>query len=408
MRVAGLLCVIPLAGCGVKQLLPGSPVVGAWQRTMEFTRSPSSATYTDAARTAFPVVPIIPWGAAYDVDLVIVDDDPVWDMHEYAMFRGPHGPVWLAKDARLGTLQQAVVADLPGLASFLPELPVHRVEEAVTVVDRSTADHLDVDIGYVNVDGKPVQVHYDGPAPEDIEPKRNGNTMGHSRDQLMAVLDVSSKAFAKHASIAIDGEKQRIHHIAGLVPFQLALVQTQAGLAIGDLSYAGADGGFAATYHLPDGPVTAPWTVEDRGDRVVLRQESELRTIEIGGIAANGAWEMTDATVTQWGRATPVLHLAISPALPDLRRRFDGHVVSRYVIDVNGQENHATGVLDAWWEADGPRVALRPEAPAWTVDRPMASIVAFPGDGTASVRVSRVATDAKSGTGAKNKSPVGK
>lgn len=408
MRVPALLFVIPLAGCGVKQLLPGGPVLGSWQRTVQFKRSPSGAYYSDAARTAFPVVPIIPWGAAYDVDLILVDDDPVWDMHEYAMLRGPDGPIWLAKDARLGTLQQAIVAELPGLASFVPEIPVHRVEEPVTVVDRSTSSRLDVDIAYVNVDGKQVQAHYDGPAPEELEAKRNGNTMGHSRDQLMAVLDVSSKAFAKHASVAIDGEKQHIHRIAGLVPFQLALVQTQAGVAVGEVSYTPADGGFTTTYHLPDGPVTAPWTIDDQGDRVVLRQESELRTVEIGGIAANGAWEMTDATVTQWGRATPVLHLDISPALPDMRRHFDGHVLSHYVIDVNGQDSHATGVLDAWWEADGPRVALRPEAPSWTVDRPMESIVVFPGDGSADVRVARVATDAKSGTGAKNKSPVAK
>ncbi len=59
------------------------------------------------------------------------------------------------------------------------------------------------------------------------------------------------------------------------------------------------------------------------------------------------------------------------------------------MIDVNGQEGHATGRVEAWWEEDGPRLLVLPEAPWWTEDRPLRTTVRFEG-ATARVLTERV------------------
>jgi hypothetical protein len=224
--------------------------------------------------------------------------------------------------------------------------------------------------------------------------------MGHSRDQLLAVLDLSHRAFARRASIRIDGEAVPAHRLAGLVPFQMALVQAQAGLAIGQFEVRPSEAGLLTRRSPSDASLV--WEVEGPVDGATLAtQRSPLRTTQL-------RWrdgELTGATVTQWGRPAPVLAVQIAPALPDLRRRFEGRAVSRFAIDVNGQAGHAIGRIEAWWEADGPRVEVIPEAPWWTADRPMRTTIRYEED-RAEVTVERLPSAAPSGTGARNRSPV--
>ena len=401
-----LWALVILGGCGLKQLMPAGPITGAFERTAAFPELPSTVRYSDASRTAFPVLPVLPWGVAYDLDLVMVDRSDAWDMHEYARVTGPNGPIWLAKDARLGTLEQTVVSEIDGLDSFLPELPVHRVQRPMVVAGEATADGIDLKIAYENVDGEQVEVTYRGPAPKDLEPKRNGGTMGHSRGSLLAVLDVSSRAMAKSGSITLASKADPLKHIVGLVPFRMALVQTQAGLAAADLSIAPTDGGFAIAHRLPDGVVQSDWTVREDGDRVVLTQHQDLRDLVIEGVRRDGAFETTGATVMQWGRATPVLHIAFSPALPDLSRKWDGEARSRFVIDVNGQEGHATGDVVSYWQGEDAVVDVLPEAPWWVAERPMRTVASYPGDGTAVVKVTMQPYPDAQGRGARNRSPA--
>lgn len=401
-----ILALVILGGCGLKQLMPEGPVTGAYERVEAFPSLPSAVRYLDDARTSFPVLPVMPWGVAYDLDLVMVDRSDAWDMHEYARVTGPDGPIWLAKDARLGTLEQTVVSEIEGLDSFLPELPVHRVHKPMVVAGEATADGIDLKIAYENVDGEMVEVTYRGPAPSALEPKRNGGTMGHSRGSLLAVLDVSSRAMASSGSLRIGAKADPLRHIAGLVPFRMALVQTQAGLAAADLSIAATDDGFAVAHRVPDGVVQSDWTVREEGDHVELVQHQALRDLLIEGVRRDGAFETTGATVVQWGRATPVLHVAFSPALPDLSRRWDGEARSRFVIDVNGQEGHAMGEVVAYWKGDEAVVDVLPGAPWWVEERPMQTVATFPGDGTAVVKMTMLPyLDAK-GRGARNRSPV--
>jgi len=225
-----------LAGCGIREMLPQSPVLTGWERSRGWaSEEPSTATYTGEPVVTFPVLPVQVWGAAYDLDLVIVTRHPDWNMHEYAMLRTPRGPVWLAKDAREGTMEQTIVADIDDIQSWIPEIPVRRKAWPLEVEDASTAEWLDLSIRYENIDGEPVEVTYSGKPPDLLQRKRNGSTFGHSRDVVLAAVDVSERRFGRRASVTIDGKKQRISRLAGLVPFRMVLAQAQGGLAVADI-----------------------------------------------------------------------------------------------------------------------------------------------------------------------------
>src|SRR6187455_2893470 len=110
MRVA-CVSLIPLifAGCGLKQMLPEPPAQSAADRTRDFPGDVGSGvTYTGGALASYAVLPVQVFGAAYDLDLVIVSRHPEWNMHEYARIETPRGAVWIAKDARESTMSQSI------------------------------------------------------------------------------------------------------------------------------------------------------------------------------------------------------------------------------------------------------------------------------------------------------------
>lgn len=392
-----------LLGCGVAGLLPRGPVLDASARAATFgTPRPSAAPYGAEVRPGPPVPPVLVWGAAYELDLVVVDRHPDWDMHEIARLDTPSGPLWLAKDARASTLEQTVVVDLVDVDAWMPELPVARRAGRVDVTDRSTADELDLDVAYVNIDGEPVRIHYDGPRPRADRPKRNGSTMGHSQGSIVAVLDLSRLAFGRHATVEIDGVRQRIYRILGLVPFRMALVQAQGGLATGRFRVEEQGDGFV-TRHLRDAaPVSAAWTWSVVGEHATSVQARPERTLVYDWRVAGDVAELVSAVVIQPGRAEPVTRVVFDPAIPDLRRPFSGEVSGRFVVDVNGQASHAVGGWRAWWDADSAHLAMAPEAPWWVADRPIAAVVRWE-EGVAEVAVTRTPTTARSGRGARGR-----
>lgn len=402
--------------CGLKKYVPEGPVVSAAERARGWGEDvPSGAVYTGKPEVAFPVLPVQVFGAAYALDLVLVSKHPTWNMHEYAMLETPEGPLWLAKDAREATMSQSLVG--AGVGHLMPEIPLQRKESPVEVEDASTAELLDLVLRYENIDGEPVEVRYRGPRPDKAMDQRNASTMGHSQDTVMAVLDLSHRRFARSASITIGGEEWGLRRVMGLVPLRLALRQVQGGLAVADFEQRGAvdwveepeerevlgatpgeasdaggterSGRPSIRFSVVRGGEEEPWEVR-RSDRTVEAvQEGELRTLVYRfRVGEDEAWELVSMDVEQVGRQAPPTHIELSPPLPDLRRPFEGRLVSRYVVDVNGQQGHAVGRLEAWWDGEVARVALIPEAPPWTVDRPMETTVTF-GEGTAHVQIVR-------------------
>ena len=125
--VFGIIAVALLGGCGSKYK-PGTAVIDGWDRTRAFSEDrPSTVQYTGYAMVGAPVIPVMAFGAAFDLDLVVKTKSDDWDMHEWARISTPDGPLWLALDSRTGSLDQVVIADIPEIYTWMPEVPVERV-----------------------------------------------------------------------------------------------------------------------------------------------------------------------------------------------------------------------------------------------------------------------------------------
>jgi hypothetical protein len=354
---------------GPLRYLATGPALSSREREAGFSLRPSGVRYTGSARTDAPVAPILAWGAAYDLDLVVVSDHPAWDMHEIARLAG--SGQWIAKDARRGTLEQIVTVDLPDPDVWLPELPVERRAGRVEVEERAT-DRVDVVARWTTPDGEPAVAELRGPFPAPAW-YRNGPTLGHSRDALLAVLDVSRRSPLTHARLTVGGAERRVSRIGGLIPFRFALAQAQGGLATGAWEARG-----DRTVHATrsGGGVAMAWT----GDGEVRTTRDPLRTLACRFVDR----ELAEMTVHQAG--AEVTRVVFSPSLPDFSRTWTGSARSRWVIDVGGQRGHAFGEAEAWTD----RLEIVPTAPRWVADRPLRSLLSFDGRGAAAVATSRV------------------
>ncbi|NCG22210.1 MAG: hypothetical protein GWP91_24605 [Rhodobacterales bacterium] len=593
----GLLGLSLLAGCAGKYK-PESAVVSGWDRTRTFAvEQASTVQYTGAARTAAPVIPFMAFGAAFDLDLVVKTKSDTWDMYEWARLSTAEGPLWIALQSRTGTLDQVLIADVPEIDAWMPELPMQRMSTPMKVVDRSTNDELDITLQYENTDHEEVEVSVQGQPPHRYQKKRNGNTLGHGDNQAMSLVDIPHRESLFKAKVMVNGQSERVVKVAGFVPFQFALEQVQGGLAtasfytvpsedprpleaawalplvhvpmaeaeaepepepevvveenpmvvqmdagledlqgcytksaevnadiegnvmlswtvtegaasaftvvvdtVGDEAFAtcltdilggwtweeSIDGevGFPINVVKGEGVVLHPkaaeddaaaeagddleeaaeagddleeaaeagddledaaeemeegaeaeedlaatddllgadedaapaasaaavyngiadfnsfhrmtsgneveleWQVDHQGSRVVVSQVSPFRTLRYEYLVHYDSLELVDVTVNQYGRGVAVMHMDISPALPDLRKPFNGTAESQYVIDVNGQAGYATGVIQASWSDGGPRVKVIPSDPDWTEAGDLVTQVVFR-DGQAEVRTSR-------------------
>lgn len=378
---------------GLRELLAQGPVLSARARGQWLEEGgPSGVAYASAPVGAHPLLPLQVFGAAYALDLVVVDDHPDWDMHELALLQTPEGPVWLCKDSRVDTLEQSLTADFEGLESWLPEVPLRRHRAPVEVTDRSDARWLDLDLAYTNPDGDRVRIHYTGRRPRAALRQRNSSTMGHSAGQVLAALDVSSRAMARSATVDIAGERRPLVRILGLVPFAVALVQVQAGLSVGRWTQRDAGDAVCTEHLLGERTVAQRWRVERVDGGCDLIQEHPARTLRFAFRGPPEALELERVDVENFGHHAPVASLHLVPRLPDARRRFEGAWEGRWILDVGGQPSHATGRVLAAWEGEVLRLQVRPTAPRWTLDRPL-DVRLRPGPEGAEARVERVAVE---------------
>ena len=371
-----------LSACGLKRLMPEGPVLRESQRAEQFRpESSSGVVYSGERQTAFPIVPFMAWGVAYDLDLVIVTEHPEWDMTEIARINTPDGPLWMAKDARRSDLEQMLLVDLEDPYSWMPEIPVTRLQRDIRIEERSTETHVDMDVFYTNADDESVHISYQGSQPVSQRGKRNGSTMGHSKASIIAVLDLPAMNLTRHVTARYDGEVQPLKKILGLVPFAMSLTQTQAGIASADIVFTPAPPPFndapivdlISTHRFADGhSADQTWQVARHEDGIELIQRSPLRTIRHRFVGTEHP-EWAGATVEQWGTYEPVLVITAFPPVPDLSARFEGQHQSTFLMDVAGQPSHAIGTLLTEWNEDEVLVQIRPTAPWWVAERPMDS-----------------------------------
>jgi hypothetical protein len=346
----------------------------------------ADVVYVGPPRVGFPVIPVQVWGLRYGLDVVLESTHPDWNMHEYARVDLPSGPLWLAKDANQA-LVQTIIADVPGIESWVPEVPVPRQAGPVLVTDRSKDGVTDVQLAYTNTRGDAVDIHYQSPNPTRPSRPRNGNTMGHSRDSVAALLDLHLFRPGGRATINIGGKEWGVRRLFGLYPMKFLLAQTQGGLAVADYRQAPAADGFTLTRPGAD----IPWPT----------RASEQWTTSNGWVRRPGpvvslSYHYTDgeldiAEAWQVGVDVPVTRIVFTPALPDVRRSFGGKVHSRFAADIDGQLGHGVGEVSAEWvSSDDVELRVRPTAPAWFANRPIDVLVHFDRDGTVHVVAKRV------------------
>jgi hypothetical protein len=352
----------------LKRLLPEGPVLSVKERTKLENLKNRAVHYKSEPLVNFPIIPLQIWAATYDLDIVLVSDNPKWNMHELARLQTPNGPIWIMKDALNETMEQSIVADFKEVTSWLPEIPVKRKYYPIEVKDQSTDKALNLNFKYENLAGEICEVHYEGPYPTKNQPKRNGSTMGHSKTQLIAVLDLSKRNFAKKASIAFDGKPAKIKKILGIVPFQMALMQTQAGISIGKIHQFLENDRLLTRHELNDITLMQEWKIKEVEQGKLMIQENELRAISY---QFNNNNELEKAFVDIKTPNHRAFEIHFYPALPDLSRKFEGIVSATFVMDVNGQKSHAMGKIDVSWTEKGPELLVSPIKPWWVEDRPM-------------------------------------
>jgi hypothetical protein len=247
------------------------------------------------------------------------------------------------------------------------------------VTDRSAGAWTDLSLRYVNPLGQSVHVNYRGRTPTKPSSPRNGNTMGHSRASVAALLDLSLFRIGGRARVTIDGRPRALHRLLGVLPEAYVLAQTQGGFAIADFTEHAQEGGFALVRDAPGWPTRSHESWEVRGDRV-RREGYTALTYEMPGGELRRAW------VEQSGRQ--VARAVFSPPLPDLRRRFDGVLTGRFTVDVGEIRGNGVGTWRARWDGEKAVLEVQPQAPAWFADRPMTTTVQADGDGVR-VRVVR-------------------
>ncbi len=392
--VSAVALVALLGGCGLKHILPGPPVVTGDARTAYDTFEPAPVTYTEAAPNRPVVLPLQIWGLRYALDVVLETTHPDWIMHEYARIdlaateSSPARSLWIAKDAATDFVQ-TITSDVPDIRSWVPEIPVPRHAGSVVVTDATAGETADLRFQYENPKGQAVDVHYRGTIPTEPAKPRNGNTMGHSRPSLAALLDIHLYQPGGEAEVSIGGEAQKIRKLFGLYPMKFLLAQTQGGFAIADFAEAWGPAETAGFLLTRPGSGSA-WPTEAvetwvGGDDGWVERSGPVTTLRYHFVHG----ELDQAEVRQSGLGFPVMRAVFQPAIPDLRRRFSGEARSRFVIDVAGQVGHGIGETVARWEGDEAVVDMIPLEPSWCADRPRQTRVVA-GEGGDSVVVKRV------------------
>ena len=361
----------------LKKMLPEGPALTTKERQEVLSQPAHNIKYTDKTKVDYPISPVQVWAATYELDLILVSKHPYWNMHEFAKLATPQGDLWLMKDAKEPELDQYITADLEDIDSWLPELPVARQSYPVKVVDSSNRKMLDLRFSYQNINGEKVEVSYQGKWPKTTLKKKNGSTMGHSRNQLLVGLDLPYRDFGKKATISYDGKFYKMDKLLGLVPFQMALTQTQGGASAGHFELEKKDGKLTSIHKTNKTTIPQDWTVIETDKKTTLSQKNDFRTSSYVFDKENNHLHLKEAYVQQWNKAEKGVKMTFSPALPDLRCPFEGDYQSNFVLDIAGDNNNVTGTVTAKWENGEAILLVNPSKPWWVTDRPMKTVIKY-------------------------------
>jgi len=252
------------------------------------------------------------------------------------------------------------------------------------VTDRSEGNQIDLTLRYTNAEGEPVVITTQGRMPRSPPAKRIGNTMGHSRDFVAVVLDLERFGSRVRAKVQIGEKEWRLKRLLGLLPFKFLLRQTQGGTAITSFRAIQTEAGFELQRPaVPEENWPTKSTEQWQFDDGVASYDNGVCQYRYTFVAGG----LSHAQVVQAGLSVPTFQLWLSPALPDLRRPFDGTVSAHFRMDVGDQTSHGTGEIQATWiDQQTVQLEILPTAPDWLADRPQVTLIHYAEDGSVTVR----------------------
>jgi hypothetical protein len=321
-----------------------------------------------------PVPPLQLFAVHYDADIVIEPVHDTWQMHELAKVVVDDTAVWMAKDSDQDGVQ-TVTADLPDLATWMPEVPVPRREGPVQVKEQSESGPLELELTWSTPEGQQAAVSFRAHEAGRDEGKRNTSTFNHSQQAASVLLDIRrKKLFGVQAEVSYDGAPHRVRRVLGLVPVKALLVQTQAGFAAASFAASRSGEGLALERPYPGEAwptrSSESWEWHGSGGTGVLTHTAfgTTHTLQFVDGGLSGARVDVDAL------SAPGFELELSAPLPDVTRPFEGAVLRHFAVRVNGQP-HGHGTLSARVEGDDVVVDVVPLAPWWFAARPVRSII---------------------------------
>jgi len=363
--IAGLL-----SGCA--HLIPTGKVVdeerflGPAEAPVEASREP---------RVPFPVLPFSVWGLHFDEELVLeLVDHPTWRMLEVVRVEVGGEEVWFSLDSHrcgrqwvaVDDRSEPIAAGFPA-PSYRSDLKAQRFRDAGWT--RYTA-------GWTMRAGERIEIEARARRPLWRTTLRNGNTMNHSQETALALIDLERLRPAL-ATVTIDGVEQKTSVLSrGL------LVQAAAGLmeqrrvigAAGEGAVAREEQGDEVVYERTDVP---------GGFDLVARRPTSTETWRF--VEHGGGQHAQQVRIEQEGRE--VFRLRFNPPLADVRSIPDTERISRVVASVNGRPGYMSGEVHIGPGGDAGDVVIRvlPRAPRWARARPARSVVSFGDDSTVSV-----------------------
>ncbi len=355
----------------LRKMLPRKAVVGKKKRAMLEQVLKKPVDYISEPIVDHPVIPFLIFGIHYDKDIVIVSKHPDWNMHEYSLLNLPDGDCWMMKDSKEGSLDQCVTIQRTDIIDWVPEIPLEIAFKPIKIEDRGNEEWEDISFTYENFHGEQVDISYKGKKALRSLKKRNGSTMGHSRNQLIAILDLPERSFGKKAEMTYNSKSYPIKKILGLKSFNMMLSQTQGGISTGAYAQYQEDSKIK-TKHKNARETIQDWTLEGK----VLEQKSPFRTQQYH-FCEDEPYELISANVQLWNNSKKAFNITFYPALPDFRKEFRGKHIAIFVMDVNGQQGHGIGKIHSYWQDKKLIIDFFPENPQWITDRPLRQVITF-------------------------------
>lgn len=354
-----------LAGCA--HLIPTGRVVDE-ERFLGEDEAP--AVSQGEPRVSFPVLPFSVWGLHFDEELVLeLADHPTWRMLEvvrveiageslwFSLDSHRCGRQWVATDER----SEAVAAGFPA-PTYRTDLEVDRFRDAGEIRYRAS---------WTMRTGEKIEVNARARRPLWTPPMRNGNTMNHSQETALALIDLE-KLRPAVGTVRIDGVEQRT-----VVLSRGLLVQAAGGL-MEDSRELEADGERLIARRAPGQEVIYERESVEGGFVLVARTPT---AVESWRFAERGAGQhLEQVQIEQEGHE--VLKLRFNPALVDLRRPVAGESRSRMAASVNGRAGYmaADVTVGPGDDADSVEVRVEPRAPRWAAARPARATLRFTDD----------------------------